>query len=159
MNLNRKDIITGAIVVIILIIAGSLLVRNFRNRAKNQLPLPTSVPTSQEIKSNVAEKFKFTVPADGPSIDLRSVDGGDEQGLATETEVLADLSDPQMGEFYQAWLEKEGALVSLGKMTMAKGGWLISYNKDKYKDYDKVVVSLEKTFDNKIEKKILEGSF
>jgi len=79
---------------------------------------------------------------------------------------LADLPDPESGEFYQTWIQRgsEGdedySLVSVGKMTLAKGGWMLSYRSGSdYSDYSQVIISLEKTFDDSLENVVLEGNY
>ena len=86
-----------------------------------------------------------------------------EQGLfVTVSGVSIQLyvqNDPEAGFFYNAWLEKDGNVVSLGKLQAAKGGWLLEYDNIQYSDYKNIIISLEKVNDNKLEKRILEGSF
>ncbi len=154
MNYNRKDIITG-LVVILVIIGGVYL---FRYLKKNKVVLPTSSPASYEFKKDFEDSFKLDIPDEVNSIELKDVTGGDSRGIATENEILVDANDPESG-FYQAWIEKDGVLTSLGKLTIAKGGWLIEYSMPNIVENSKVVVSLEINNDNKIEKRILEGSF
>ncbi len=152
---KKKDIIVGLIILVV--VAGIFYF--FKNRA-NSLKVPeTNEPTINQIEQNLKDKFNFNVPGDVEKTDLKDVSGGDGVGIATRTEILADLADPNAGYFYQAWLEKDEKLVSLGKLGMAKGGWLISYSSSKFPGYDKVVISLEKVFDNNLEKRVLEGSF
>ena len=52
------------------------------------------------------------------------------------------------------------AFVSSGRLSLGKGGYLTEFgvNKD-YSDYKKVVVTMEKVFDNTPEQHLLEGSF
>ena len=84
---------------------------------------------------------------------------GNGRGIATNKEILVDIEDPATGYFYEGWLEKSGNLISLGKLQIAKGGWLLEYDGSKYPEYKKIIISLERVLDNKIEKRILEGSF
>ncbi len=152
---RKRDILIGLVVLVL--IAGIFYLYKLQ---KPKLKVPeNSAPTFQQVEQNLEGKFKFNVPDDVEKAQLTDVSGGDGSGIATRTEILADIADPAVGYFYQAWLEKNGTLVSLGKMLMEKGGWLITYNGSKYIGYNKVIISLEKTFDSKIEKRILEGSF
>lgn len=155
MNYNRKDIITG-LVVILVIIGGVYL---FKYLKKDKVVLPTSSPASYEFKKDFEDSFKLDIPDNINSIELKDISGGDSRGIATDSEILLDASDPETGYYYEAWLESSDKLVSLGKFRVAKGGWLIEYDKSKNEDSTKVVISLEKVNDNKIEKRILEGSF
>lgn len=154
MNYNKKDIITG-LVVILLVIGGVYL---FKYLKKDKIESQTPSPVSYEFQKDFEDSFKLDIPDDVNSIELKDVTGGDSRGIATENEILVDANDPESG-FYQAWVEKDGTLTSLGKLTIAKGGWLIEYNLPNDMDGSKIVVSLENVNDDKIEKRILEGSF
>lgn len=155
MDYSKKDIIIG-FVIIVIIIAGTFLFKKYKIPAKIQVsPTPISISFKKELENN----FKLNIPDNKSSVELKDVSGGDSRGLATDNEVLLDANDPVDGFFYQGWLQKGTTLVSLGKLQMAKGGWLLEYNKSKLPQAEKIIVSLEKTFDNKLETKILEGSF
>lgn len=155
MSFNRRDVILGLVIVVI-IIAGALLYKNLKKDRVSATPTP--VPTSI-TKNKIQEMFKYEIPDDVTYIELRDVSGGDGRGIATPSEILVDLPDPESGYFYQGWLEGGDKLVSLGKLRPAKGGWLLDYDARRYSEYKKVVVSLERVFDNSIEKRILEGTF
>ncbi len=154
MNFNKKDVFTG-FVVILFVVAGVYLYRYLKTAR------PTSViqtPISYEFKKDFEDTFMLDIPDNVNSIELKDITGGDSRGIATENEVLVDANDPKSG-FYQAWIEKDGVLTSLGKLTTAKGGWLVEYSMPSGVENSKVVVSLEMNNDNRIEKRILEGSF
>jgi hypothetical protein len=154
MKFNRKDVFTGFI-VILFIVAGVYLYKYLKT------PRPTSVtqtPVSYEFKKDFEDNFKLNIPDNVNSIELKDVVGGDSRGIATENEILVDANDPESG-FYQAWVEKDGVLTSLGKLITAKGGWLIEYRIPNGVENSKVIVSLEMVNDDKVEKRILEGSF
>ncbi len=147
--MRSRDILTGFIVLVVLI-GGALLIRNIRNRSQ---VVPTPTPSFEQ---KVKETFGgITIPTDGERAELKDLSGGGLFGIATEDMVLADLPDLDSGYFYQVWVEKEGTLYSLGKMRIAKGGFLFEGNVSG----EKVIVSREKVFDNKIETRLLEGSF
>lgn len=155
-DLGKKDIITG--LVILVVIAG--LVYWFKIRKPTPTVPVTSTPSITQVEKNIEDKFKFTVPDNVEKTQLKDITGGDGSGIATRTEILVDLPDPEPGTFYQAWLENaNGKLLSLGKLDIAKGGWLITYNGSSYPTYNKVVISQEKVFDGNIEERVLEGSF
>jgi len=165
---KARDVVIG-LVVLVLLITGAIYIRNAR-KAKS-LTVPTPTPNFQQTES----KFPgLTIPADADKASLNSVSGGEGTGESFKTfskgkfslTVMADLPSPDQRSFYQAWLVRGNpgdanfAFVSLGKMSLAKGGYLseFSANKD-YSDYKKVVVTLEKGFDNTPEAHVLEGSF
>lgn len=146
--MRTKDIVIGFI-VLVLVIAGVLLVKR---RGEKLQVLPTPTPT---IEQKISDRFNGLEIPDTDKIELNDVSGGNGFGIATADTVLADLPDPEGSFFYQVWVERNGALVSLGIMRVAKGGFIFE-GKIEGK---KVVVSREKVFDNKIETTILEGSF
>jgi hypothetical protein len=150
-TVQKRDVLVGVVILAALIVAILLLVKPAK---KTAIVIPT--PRPQE---RVEDRFNLQIPDNIEKTELVDVSGGTGGGIATRTEILADLADPETGKFYQAWLEKDGKLVSLGKLRLAKGGWLIEYNSANYAGYNKVVVSLETKFDSVVETKILEGSF
>lgn len=161
MNYNRKDIVTGFIIVAV-VVFGVLLFK----KLKTPKTLPSPTPQTISFKKELEDNFKFNIPDDVNTIELKDVSGGlpagkagNGRGIATPTEILADIEDPTIGYFYQGWLENNDRLISLGKLRTAKGGWLLEYDASKYPESKKIIVSLEKTFDSSIEKRILEGSF
>ena len=147
--MKSRDIALGLIVVVFLI-AGVLWIRKVRmDKALRLQATPT--PTTEE---KISKSFNnLQVPDNIRKVELTDVAGGDGFGIATSDMVLADLPDLQPGYFYQVWLEKDGRLLSLGKMRVAKGGWLLEGQIS-----GKVVVSQEKVFDNNLETRVLEGS-
>lgn len=149
MNPKPRDVITGFIVVLILIIG---IVWIYKSKNNNNKPLISPTPQTS-ITNKIKDTFKnFNIPDDVAKNELKDVSGGNGIGIATETEVLANLPDLSNNEFYQVWFDDNGTLKSLGKMRIAKGGYLYEGNlKEK-----KIVVSREKIFDNKLEVKILE---
>lgn len=154
MKYTKKDVVTG-FVIILLIIAGAYYYKKIRTPKSPVTPTPVSI----EFKKDFEDNFKYDIPDNVNSIELKDVTGGDSRGIATDKEILVDANNPDENKYYEAWLEKDDKLVSLGKLQMAKGGWLLNYDKSKYEGYNKIIISLEKIDDNKIEEKILEGSF
>lgn len=147
----RRDVIIGLIVLIILIV-GVFWIKKIRDNRNLKLA-PTPSPS---VEQRISETFGngIQIPDDVNKIELKDVSGSDAFGVATSDTVLADLPDPENGSFYQVWMEKDGKLTSLGKMRIAKGGWLYEGSVS-----GKVIISLEKVYDNKMETRILEGSF
>lgn len=151
--MKAKDIVIG-IAVVALLTATILVVKN-----KRDANLQESLKGTPTIEQKIEEKFGgLQVPADVEKTELKDVSGGDGFGIATRTEVLADLPIPANGA-YQVWLEKDppageasGKKVLLGNMRIAKGGYLLEYSSAKFPGYDKVIVTLNSS-------NILEGSF
>ncbi|QQG41813.1 MAG: hypothetical protein HYV90_00670 [Candidatus Woesebacteria bacterium] len=161
--MKTRDIIVGFLVLVVLI-TGVLL---FKNSKKNDvLNLPSSTPS---IFQRITEKFGgITIPSNADRADLVSVmeSGGIGEAIRVfenskfELTVLADLPEPTTGYFYQAWMGNGTTFISLGKLNLAKGGYLIDFSSAKnYSNYKEIVVTLEKTFDQKQEESVLEGSF
>lgn len=164
--MNKRDIVIGS--VVILALAGILY---FRQTNKEE---DTVVPETLSVEDQIEDKFKYDIPDDVEKAELRDVSGGDSSAIATKdysenkfsSTLLADLPDPDDGYFYQAWISKgeEGSegyqILSLGKLYVAKGGWMLDYSSIKdYSDFEKVVITREKVFDSTPEVKVLEGSF
>ena|SRR3989344_838575 len=154
MNYSRRDILVGFVIVIVIVL-GVLLFK----KLKTPKVLPTPIPQEISFKNDLEDSFNFYIPDNVKTVELKDISGGNGRGIATSTDILADIQDPASSYFYQAWLEDNGKFVSLGKLRTAKGGWLLEYDGSKYPEYKKLVVSLEKVFDNLLEKRILEGSF
>ena len=155
-NLGRKDIITG--LIILAVIAG--LVYWFKLRKPTPTVPVSTTPSIEQVEGAIEDKFKFTVPDNVEKALLKDITGGDGSGIATRTEILVDLPDPEPGTYYQAWLENSGGkLLSLGRLAIAKGGWMVTYNGKAYPTYNKVVISQEKVVDGSIEERVLEGNF
>lgn len=153
MNFNKKDVVVGLILLLVLV--GGFYLYNKKQKSKTALPTPT--PVSVSYRKNFENNFKLDIPDNVNAFELKDVSGGDGQGIATDKEILADIKDPESDYFYQGWLEKDGKLVSIGKLVESKGGWMLEYDSSFLEGADKVIVSLEKTYDSTIEKRILEG--
>lgn len=161
--MKTRDIVTGLIVLVVLI-AGVLLIRNARNKSLTTVPSPTP-----SIEQKVTQKFgNLTIPANADKADLLDVSGGPGMGEAVRTfengkftlTILADLPAPTKGYFYQGWMSNGTGILSLGQLRIAKGGYLVDFTSTKdYSSYSKVIVTLEKTLNNTPETHILEGSF
>lgn len=166
--MKRRDIVIGLFVLVLL--AGALY---FRQRSQHPQE-ETRVPETLSSEQTFEEKFNVQIPDDVDKSELKDISGGNGSGIATRKfanntfthSVLLDLSDPQQGSFYEAWLirgeenSENYSAVSTGKLRLAKGGWTLDFQSSTdLSDHSKVVVSLEKTFDKTIETRILEGSF
>ncbi len=145
--MKGRDILIAFIIIVALVVAVLLI----KNKKTTTVLAPSASPS---IQQQIESKFQgITIPVDEEHIELIDVSGGVGMGIATKTEILADLPTPPKGQFYKAFLlSQSGKSVSLGNLDFAKGGWMLSYDLDKYPDYKKVVVSLNST-------NILEGSF
>lgn len=164
--MNKRDIVIGS--VVILALAGILY---FRQSQKEE---DVVVPETLSVEDQIEEKFKYDIPDNVEKAELKDVSGGDSSAIATKdysenkfsSTFLADLPDLEAGYFYQGWISKgeEGKenyqMLSLGKLIIAKGGWMLDYSSSKdYSDFEKVIITKEKVFDSTPETTILEGSF
>lgn len=166
--MDRRDIVIGVIILIILAGAIFMLRRNpsVPEMANNPSPTPS-------VESRLEDSFKVDIPDDAEKAELKDVANVNGTAIATRSwennrysaTVLADLPDPESG-FYQVWIGRGGAtdanttFVSLGRMRVAKGGWMVEFQSNtNYSDYDTVIVTQESTSDSRPEKHILEGSF
>ena len=165
--MSRRDIVIG--IVILVILAGVVYLRQ-RNQKEEEMKLPETL----SVEESLEDKFKIEIPEGVEKAELKDISGGNASGIATRKfennrfseSVLADLSDPEEGKFYEAWLTKgeegkEGfSIISTGRMRLAKGGWMLDFqSQTDYSDHTKVIVSLEEKADKLPEKRILEGTF
>lgn len=146
--MKTRDFIIGFVFLVILV-AGVLWIFKVKDAKKAALPIPTP---------NIAEQIKNTFPnlsiPDGVErANLTDVTGGSSIGVATRTEVVANLPELTKGNSYQVILENaSGKTINLGTMRVSKSGWLLQYDPSKYAGYNKVIVASENIH-------ILEGSF
>ncbi len=167
--MKRKDLIIGGIILVILALGFYLL----KNRSKTP-ELEISQSPSPSFEKELEETFKIEIPDDVEKIVLKDVTGGSATGLATRKydeglfthTVIADLPNLQDQAFYQGWLirgqegEADYDLVSTGKLKVAKGGFILEFQSNKdYLEYQRVLITKEKVFDNVPEERLLEGSF
>lgn len=141
--MKLRDVVTGLVILVILV-TSVLLIKKARVNKLQAIPSPTP-----SVEQRVSNKFGgLTIPDDIDKAELTDVSGGNAFGIATKGMVLADLPEPGDGNFYQVWEETGGRLTLLGKMRIAKGGYLFEGKITG----SKVIVTLG-------EKRILEGSF
>lgn len=146
--MKTRDIVIGFIFLVVLV-AGVLWIFKAKDVKKATLPLPTP---------NIAEQIKnafpnLNIPDGVERANLTDVTGGSSIGVATRTEVVANLPELASGKSYQVIVENaSGKTINLGTMRVSKSGWLLQYNSSKYPGYDKVIVASENVH-------ILEGSF
>jgi hypothetical protein len=165
--MKTRDIVIG--IVVLAAIVG--LVLRFRGSRAGKLEV---TPTPSSIEDKFEESFKVEIPEDADKVELKDVAGGGSTGIASRSfkdskfshMVLADLPSPEVGSYYQGWLQKgeedddDFSLVPTGRMSLVKGGYLIEYESNQdLQDFNKVVVSQEKIADSKVEKRVLEGNF
>ncbi len=160
---RARNVLVGIVIIIIIILVAVFFIR--RQQSLNIItvasPLPTLPSTYQQDLQN---NFGITVPSDAKKADLRDVTGNNQMGLVTLEKqnytVIANLEDPTPPYFYQAWLVKDNDIVSLGKLDIAKGGWMVNYSASRdLSDHKMVWITYERVLDNTPEKHILEGSF
>ena len=165
-----RDILVG-IAVLVIILLGIYLIR--RNQTASFVSSPLPSPVSQ-FEQELQKNFNIVIPDNAVKADLKDVSGGNGMGLATyenqnakfDYTVLANLEDPAKGYFYQAWLvrgnlgDSNYEAISLGILSLEKGGWLTNFQSAKdLSDHKKVLITLERINDLKPETHILEGSF
>ncbi len=160
-------IVFGLIVILGILWGGYRYLRGKAQRVKNIQTVSGSAVSTSGQEKKLLEKTKLEVPEEGDKIALKDVVGGEAIGVARrvkkdnryEISVIADLSEPGAGEFYEGWVVVDGKETTLGRLLVEKGGYIVEkVLGDEVKDKILVVVSLEKKDDGKIEKKVLEGS-
>jgi hypothetical protein len=146
--MKTRDIVIGFIFLVILI-AGILWIVKVRNTKNISQPLPTP-NISEQIRKTFSN---FNIPDGVEKANLHDVTGGSSIGIATRTEVVANLPEPTNGQKYQVLLENsKGETVNIGSMRISKAGYLLEYTSSKFPGYNKVIVVLGTT-------RVLEGSF
>ncbi len=146
--MKARDIVIGLIVLVVLISAAFLIKKSLNKKA-----VVTVLPRVT-VQQKVENTFPgLTIPTDGPKAELKDVSGGESFGIATNTEVLANLPEAPAGKTYKVWLENsQSQTILLGDLRLAKGGYLIEYNSASYQGYNKIIITLDNVH-------ILEGSF
>ncbi len=161
--MKTRDIVTG-ILILVLFFSGL----SYFKKVKTKTQVDTD-PTPS-IEERVTTKFGgIKIPVDTHKAELIPVGKGLGIAIATKTyeggkfkvTLLADVEAPPEGYFYQGWLTKDGtSFVSLGKLRVGKGGYMADFESVlDHSDLRKVIVTLEKTSDQKPEEHVLEGSF
>lgn len=146
--MNTKKIILIFVALIVLVVVFLIIFPKFNKKPSTTLPVGTpSVEQQLEQKLN-----GLTIPNDVEKIELKNVSGGEAMGIATRTEVVADLPELPIGKSYQVLLGNGTKTVLLGTMHQAKGGWILEYDSSKYPGYDQITVV-------RGSEHILEGSF
>ncbi len=163
--MNRRDIIVGVVVLILIVGAFSWIKRSKTSNVYVGNPV---------VEEKIEKSFNLSIPDDLDRAELKDVSGGNGSGIATRKYeggkfthmILADLPDSLGGTFYEGWLvrgkmgDANFAYISTGKLLMAKGGYLLEFvSASDYSDYKMVVVTLEKVNDKTPETHVLEGSF
>lgn len=141
--MKTRDVIVGFVFLVVLIAGVLWLVKSRTGKSAN-LPLP-----SPSIAEQVNQAFP-NIPSGVERANLKDVRGGNSLGVATRTEVVANLPSDHT---YQVSLENSsGKIINLGTMWVSKSGWMLQYDSAKYPGYNKVIVSESGNH-------ILEGSF
>jgi hypothetical protein len=146
--MKSRDVVIGFIFLVILI-AGVLWIFKNKNIKTSSAPVPTP-----NIVSRINNAFpNLDIPDGVERANLNDVTGGQNVGIATRTEILANLPELTAGKVYKAWLENSsGNKILLGSLRISKSGWIVEYNSGKFPGYNKVLITLD-------EKSVLEGSF
>lgn len=145
--MKTRDIAIGFVFLVILI-TGVLLIYRVKNRQKINSPLPTP-----NIVQKVGDLSNFNIPDGVERTNLKDVTGGSSIGIATRTEVVANLPELSKNQGYTVLLENsKGEKIFLGRMRISKAGYILEYDSAKHPGFNKIIVVLGST-------NILEGSF
>jgi hypothetical protein len=146
--MKSRDVVIGFIFLVILI-AGVLWILRAKNIKTSSLPLPTP-NIAQQVKNAFPN---LNIPEGVERANLSDVTGGNSLGVATRTEVVANLPELPSGKYYQVLLENSsGKDVLLGNMRISKSGYILEYKSTDFPGYNKVIVTQGST-------RVLEGSF
>lgn len=167
--MKRRDIVIG--LAILLVIVGLFY---FRQRGQNDELIVPDEQTASDVERRIEEQFNIEIPDDVNKTELKATGDGDGFAIATRrTEngnfihnILADLPDPETGRVYQAWLvrgeegDEDYNIVATGRMRIAKGGWVLEYQTTRdLEDHNKVLVTSERSGEQRAENVVLEGEF
>ncbi len=137
-------------VVLVAVFVGFFLLFPSLKKRPPSLNLPLATPG---IEEQIEQKFGgLDIPEDAEKTELKNVSGDEGMGIATRSEILADLPDLEKGESYQVLLSDGSKTILLGNLRLAKGGYILEYDSSKYPGFNQIVVM-------KGSKRILEGSF
>lgn len=157
--------------VILVLIAGLWWWRRERTMSKSQvLPAEGEGVNIEDRASELAKRFGVVLRDNLERTELKDVTRGTGRGVATrayvdgkfEGTILAELPEPQLGEWYEGWWIREEPFSSIyaGRLRIAKGGFLLEFTQGvDLRDHPKVVVTLERRDDRKPEIHVLEGEF
>lgn len=164
---NRvRNILFGVAAFAVVLVVIVFLLRRGRQPSIINVSTPLPTPISnyrQELQNN----FGITVPNSAISASLKDVSGGVQEGIAIYDKsngqfvytIIASLNEARPGYFYQGFLvrgkpgDNNFDMVSLGRLEIAKGGYIVNYTSSKdLLDHKDVWVVLG-------DKHILEGSF
>jgi hypothetical protein len=162
----------GAVVLVILGL-GFFLYRQSRQADTGQVEVISQEDQEADARGQeVADRLNVNIPENAERATLRNVADADGAGIATrvledegddEVSVLVALPDPQAGEFYAAYLvsgNEEDAPIYLGRLTQAKGGFMVEFNSsEEIGGYSMVRVTRESVDDEQPEEVLLEGEF
>src|SRR3989344_6832811 len=158
------------LVVVVLVIGGLWWWRGKRIEQSQVFPAEGEGVEIEDRASELAKRFGVILPDNLERAELKDVTGGVGGGIATrsytdgkfELTVLAELPEPKAGERDEGWLVRDEPFSSVytGKLRIAKGGLVLEFSdKMDCRDHVKVVVTLEKQDDRKLETHVLEGEF
>ncbi len=159
--MNKRDIIVG-----FLILAGLAVLIFYWQKPSVDEELV--VPQTLSLEDQIEDRFNLEIPEDVDKAEMKDVSGGNSSAIATRKyedgkfthTVLADLPDLEAGRFYEGWLVKGDEAISTGRLSVAKGGFLLEFSSSTdYPDYNQVVITSEEAIDGTPESHILEGSF
>ena len=128
--MRSRDVVIGFIVIVVLI-SVVLLVK--KARVDKFYVTPVQTPS---IEARIKDTFNGIIISDDTDrVELSDISGGESYGIATKTEILANLPELPEGKFYSVTLTKNEDLIKLGNMRKAKGGFVLEYNFSNYTGY------------------------
>lgn len=137
-------------------------------------PSDLGTETVESVIERFDDSFTIEISEDADKISLKDVAGGTSSGVATRLledgrfshYAIADLPEPEGGNFYEGWLvrgkpgDANFKFISTGKMINVKGGYTLNFESNTdYTEFGQVVITLETIMDSTPEKHILEGNF
>ncbi len=167
METKQNSTVVVVLILAVIVVAGYFLFRSQINPSTTNNPSPSPTPSTNTPAVNpvpplTAGLYAFDLKAVGSQAgkvdgSLSYKDGTLSVGIRAQ-----NLPEPAAGKFYQGWLMVGTTPKSLGKLYHPEGAMKADFvtgmeNKEELKNYDKVVVSLESTYDGVIETPLFES--
>lgn len=159
-----------SIVAVVLVIGGLGYFLFRQGGQEEEVSVESAEVVAEEKAQELIESMNFQIPEEAEKVTLRDIAGLGGAGIVTKVEedgsveysVLAALPDPIGGEYYEAYLVGEGDdnEVYMGKLSQAKGGWMLEFDSTSdLGEFNKVKVTKETVDDKTSEDAVLEGEF
>ena len=166
--MNRQTILFLLPILALLLIGGTYTFKWWRARTSISRPTPTTLEEGINIEEEGKSLIEDFGLSEENSTQLKPSEGVSGVGVANvgddgkELTIIASLPEPSgedAGAVYQIWVQRDGGeFEKLGTMRREKGGYLLDVSKaESFPETFVVMISLERTNDNTVEKEMMRG--